>query len=151
MEDFDFGSASSPVAGPSGGIEAGDFALEDPGFSGLESETGEAGEGGEVGANPTGNPWPHLKDFYVYVERKEKNLNYQCVLCQPKAFYVKAHISSAQNLKCHISRSHPARYVEFLDVVSMGSAQGKKKRSRKGWLFFNKKESIHLANTFLSV
>jgi hypothetical protein len=97
-------------------------------------EQGEARTVTPCPVNGENNPWPYVKDFFEFVERKEKNLKYKCVLCKPQTVIVKAHISSTTNLKAHVRKQHESRNDEFSSVISDGSFRGRVKRCRKGWL-----------------
>ena len=47
------------------------------------------------------NPWPYLKDFFIYIGFKGnmKNLEYQCLLCKPSCKKFSCSATSMNNLK----------------------------------------------------
>ena len=75
------------------------------------------------------NPWPHLNDYVAFKSRLGEKLIYECKLCLPKLSTIKAHVSSLNNLKQHMKRTHASKYVQFAEKVKAGSTRGKKKNN----------------------
>lgn len=76
------------------------------------------------------NPWPHLSDYFVFQSRLgEHKLIYECKLCLPKVCTIKAHVSSLNNLKQHMKRTHASKYVQFEEKVKVGSTRGRRKKT----------------------
>ncbi len=74
------------------------------------------------------NPWPYLSSFFKMVTKKDKNLTFECILCQPKKVLIKAHASTLTNLRSHTQRFHENRFVEFGEDCKQRSGRGKFKR-----------------------
>lgn len=71
------------------------------------------------------NPWPHLKEYFDFRDRKDNTLSFHCVLCKPKERVLKAHTTTLQNLRIHIQRCHSQRLQKFLELTKLGSGRGK--------------------------
>ncbi|KAB0795331.1 hypothetical protein PPYR_12170 [Photinus pyralis] len=94
----------------------------------IETETEIASGGTSDGDEPQQNPWPHLSGFVAYKARLRDTLVYECKLCLPKTSTIKAHVSSLNNLKQHVKRMHPVKYIQFEEIVKAGSTRGKIKK-----------------------
>lgn len=81
------------------------------------------------------NPWPHLKDYFVFTARdkwNDKILYFRCVMCQPKQITIKGQAASLYNLKSHVKRKHPALAIQFEERTRAGSSRGKHRQSSGG-------------------
>jgi hypothetical protein len=112
---------------------------EDPlaGPSGISAQTSTGGLVDTVqvttaGNNETGisDPWPYLKAFFVFVERKEESVIHRCVLCVPKINNIRAHISTLSNLRVHMKKKHPEKLTDF-EAAVVGGRQ--KRPSGETW------------------
>ena len=70
------------------------------------------------------NPWPHLNDYFLLKSGVGDKLIFQCQVCLPKTVLVKGHMTSLNNLKQHIKRTHPVKFMQF-------SSCSLRKRSRQ--------------------
>ncbi|CAI9731201.1 Hypothetical predicted protein [Octopus vulgaris] len=79
------------------------------------------------------NPWLHLDDYFLIKPREGDKLILNYKLCLPRAVPLKGHMTSLNNLKQRIKRTHPAKFMQFEEKVKAGSFRGKvKKRSSSG-------------------
>lgn len=81
------------------------------------------------------NPWPHLKDYFVFMARDKWNANilyFRCVMCQPQQITIKGQAASLYNLKSHVKRKHPALAIQFEERTRAGSSRGKHRQSSGG-------------------
>ena len=73
------------------------------------------------------NPWPHLDEFFLLKSGEGDKLVFQCLVCLPKTVLIKGHMTSLNNLKQHIKRTHPVKFKQFEEKVKVGSSRGKGK------------------------
>ncbi|XP_014778309.1 uncharacterized protein LOC106874908 isoform X2 [Octopus bimaculoides] len=74
------------------------------------------------------NPWPHLDEYFLIKSREGDKLIFNCNMCLPKTVPIKAHTTSLNNLKQHIKRTHPTKFMQFEMKIKIGSFRGKIKK-----------------------
>ena len=74
------------------------------------------------------NPWPYLNDYFLLKSGVGDKLIFQCKVCLPKTVLIKGHMTSLNNLKQHIKRTHPVKFMQFEEKVKAGSVRGKGKQ-----------------------
>ena len=79
------------------------------------------------------NPWPYLKEFFIYIGLKGnmKNLEYQCLLCKPSCKKLSCSATSMNNLKIHVKRSHPTSLGKFQRCIDDHKAKRKRKLTKE--------------------
>ena len=59
---------------------------------------------------PIENPWPKLNKFFVINSALNKNLCFECLLCQPKKTVISTYLTSHFNFRKHVK----VKYTEYV-------------------------------------
>ena len=84
---------------------------------------------------PFQNPWPHLERYFKLSRQdkdNEKVLYFECQKCRPTKKIVRGHVTSLNNLKSHIKRTHPSVAIQFEEEIKAGSGRGKRRHHTSG-------------------
>ena len=85
------------------------------------------------------NPWPYIKEFFLFIGMKsnKKNLEYQYLLCKASCKMFSCSATFMNNLKKHVERSHPTSLKKFQSCIDAHKSKRKRKQTKESELTQN--------------